>query len=91
MMRQYHVRLNGHESEQTPGDNEGEGSLACCRPWDQRVRHDLVTEQLQRVLITRLIPELSLSQRTEKLKARLAVGPLRSHGINHIPVVIREV
>ena len=22
--------LNGHEFEQTPGDSEGEGSLACC-------------------------------------------------------------
>ena len=25
----WHHRLNGHESEQTPGDNEGQGSLAC--------------------------------------------------------------
>ena len=23
---------NGHESEQTPGDSEGQGSLVCCRP-----------------------------------------------------------
>ena len=22
--------FNGHESEQTPGDSEGQGSLACC-------------------------------------------------------------
>ena len=29
-----HHRLNGHEFEQTPGDGEGQGSLACCRPWD---------------------------------------------------------
>ena len=29
----YH-RLNGHEFEQTPGDDEGQGSLACCSPWD---------------------------------------------------------
>ena len=28
----YH-QLNGHESEQTPGDSEGQGSLACCSPW----------------------------------------------------------
>ena len=27
----YH-QLSGHESEQTPGDDEGQGSLACC-PW----------------------------------------------------------
>ena len=24
--------LFGHESEQTPGDSEGQGSLACCSP-----------------------------------------------------------
>ena len=26
-------QLNGHEFEQTPGDGEGQGSLACCSPW----------------------------------------------------------
>ena len=29
----WHHRLNGHESEQTLGDGEGQRSLACCRPW----------------------------------------------------------
>ena len=37
--------LNGHEFEQTPGDSEGQGSLACCSPWSHRVGHDLMTEQ----------------------------------------------
>ena len=23
----------GYELEQTPGDNEGQGSLVCCSPW----------------------------------------------------------
>ena len=32
MVRQHH-RLNGHEFEQTQGDREGQGSLACCSPW----------------------------------------------------------
>ena len=27
-------RLDGHESEQTPRDGEGQGSPACCSPWD---------------------------------------------------------
>ena len=27
-------QLNGHEFEQTPGDNGRQGSLACCSPWD---------------------------------------------------------
>ena len=37
--------FKGHEFEQTPGDREGQGSLACCSPWGHRVRPDWVTEQ----------------------------------------------
>ena len=29
----WHHRLNGHESEQAPGDGEGQGSMLCCSPW----------------------------------------------------------
>ena len=29
-----HHRVNGHESEQTPGDGEGQRSLVCCSPWN---------------------------------------------------------
>ena len=28
----WHHRLDGHESEQTRGDGEGQGSPACCSP-----------------------------------------------------------
>ena len=28
----WHHQLSGHESEQIPGDREGQGSLACCSP-----------------------------------------------------------
>ena len=28
----WHHQLNGHEFEQTPGDGEGQGSLACYSP-----------------------------------------------------------
>ena len=37
--------LNGYEFEQTPGDSEGQRSLACCRPQGCRVGHALATEQ----------------------------------------------
>ena len=30
----WHNQLNGHEFEKTPGDNEGQGSLACRSPRD---------------------------------------------------------
>ena len=29
----WHHQINGHEFEQTLGDNEGQGSLACGSPW----------------------------------------------------------
>ena len=32
----WHHRLNGHEFEQTPGDSEEQGSLACCSPWGHK-------------------------------------------------------
>ena len=32
----WHHPLNGHEFEQTPGDCEGQGSLACSSPWGQK-------------------------------------------------------
>ena len=32
----WHHRVNGHEFEQTPGDSEGQGILACCSPWGHR-------------------------------------------------------
>ena len=32
----WHHQINGHESEQVLGDGEGQGSLACCSPWDHK-------------------------------------------------------
>ena len=37
-------QLDGHESEQTPGVGDGQGSLLRCSPWGGRVRHNRVTE-----------------------------------------------
>ena len=32
----WHHQLNGHEFEQAPGDDEGQGSLAFCSPWGHK-------------------------------------------------------
>ena len=41
----WHHQLNGHdEFEQTPGDGEGQGSLAYCSPWGHKESD--MTEQL---------------------------------------------
>ena len=31
-----HYQLNGHDFEQTLGDNEEQRSLACCNPWGRK-------------------------------------------------------
>ena len=43
----WHHQHNEHEFEQTLRDSEGQGSLACYRPWGCRVGHYLATEQHQ--------------------------------------------
>ena len=40
----WHHQLNGHEFEQAPGVDDGQGSLACCSPWGSRVGHDGANE-----------------------------------------------
>jgi len=35
MVGWYHQQ-NGHELEQTLGNNEGQGSLGCCSPWGRK-------------------------------------------------------
>ena len=31
-----HHRLDGHELEQAPGVDNGQGGLACCSPWGRK-------------------------------------------------------
>ena len=40
----WHHQLSRHEFEQSLGDSEGQGSLACCSPWGRKVSD--TTEQL---------------------------------------------
>ena len=40
----WHHWLDGHEFEQTPGDAEGQRSLACCRSWGRKESY--TTEQV---------------------------------------------
>ena len=32
----WHYRLDGHGFEKAPGNDEGQGSLACCSPWGHK-------------------------------------------------------
>jgi len=35
-MAGWHHRLNGHESERTPGVGDGQGGLMCCDSWGRK-------------------------------------------------------
>ena len=41
----WHHRFSEHESEQTLGDGEGQGSLVCCSPWGHKESDTTATEQ----------------------------------------------
>ena len=56
----WHHRLNGHEFEQTPGDGEGQGSLACCSPWGHK-ESDTTERQNNNKVWSRLIIIFTLS------------------------------
>ena len=54
-MVKWHHRLDGHEFEQTPGDSEGQGSLAYCSSCD---RQELdMTEQQNKVAAHRVLKQ----------------------------------
>ena len=40
----WHHQLDGHEFKQALGVGYGQGSLACCSPWEHRVGHSWVIE-----------------------------------------------
>jgi len=42
----WHHQVNGHEFEETPGEDEEQGSLACCSPWGHKESD--TTEQLNK-------------------------------------------
>ena len=47
----WHHRLDGHESEQAPGNGEGQGGPACCGPWGRKEPD--TSEQQQHSVIKR--------------------------------------
>ena len=50
----WHHRLNGFAFEKTPGDGEGQVSLACCSPWGHKESE--VTDQPNRSRASFLLP-----------------------------------
>ena len=63
-----HHRLNGHEFEQTPGSSEGQGSLACCSPWD--CKESDMTEQLNNVPEDFPLSKISVERHTGRVERK---------------------
>ena len=57
----WHHRLDGHEFEHAPGVGDGQGSLACCSPWDRKELDTTVTE-----LTDRLVALINIGPLTKK-------------------------
>ena len=43
-MAGWHLQLNGHEFESTPGVGDGQGGLACCSSWGRKELDTTATE-----------------------------------------------
>ena len=54
----WHHWLNGHEFEQTPGNGDQQGCLACCNPWGHKELD--MTEWLNRSFIIKLVKTFSI-------------------------------
>ena len=70
----WHHRLNGHESEQTPGDTEGQGSLACCSPWGYK----------ESGMTERLNSNKSMTIPTNKGKPSNPIPKLEAHSVGGV-------
>ena len=62
----WHYQLNGHESEQTLGDGEGQESLVCCSPWGHKESD--MTQQLNNKQSQYKITSLSFIFKYENLR-----------------------
>ena len=72
----WHHQLNGHEFEQTPGDSEGQGSLACCSPWvGKKLDTDGIEHHhLLRNSVTEVVPAFKPLTQMNPLLFPLACG-----------------
>ena len=56
----WHYQLNGPETERTPGDSEGQGSLVCRSPWGRKELE--MTERLNNS--KDMVPQISFLSKT---------------------------
>ena len=79
----WHHWLDGYEFEQTLGDGEGQGSLACYSPWGCRVGHNWETEQQTTMSALRKMGD-TCSRADHRWAGRRAAHQLSLHQISEL-------
>ena len=85
----WHHHVNGHESEETRGDSDGQRSLGCCSSWSrkesdttERLNNSICLErkELRDTLVTRKVKNLPAIQETLGLFPGLERPPGKGTG-----------
>ena len=74
----WHLWLNGHEFEQALGDDEGQGSLGCCRPWGRKELD--TTEQLKNSKVSGYGVYVGILWWTKAFSKRKSMDAEKDHG-----------
>ena len=77
----WHHQHNGHESEKTPGDSEGQGSLMHCSLWGHKESDTTTTMLKEKRLPTQLVSESRLVM-SDSLPPHGLYSPCNSPGQN---------
>ena len=54
----WHHQFNGYEFDQALGNSEGQGSLACCSPWDHKESDTIELMNNNNVVVIIGLPEI---------------------------------
>ena len=90
-MVRWHLQFNGHEFEQTPGDSEGQGSLACRSPWgheESDIGHDLATQQKQKWVGWTLFEWSSQTSWSKANEGSIQLVNLVSYSFSNVPFIL---
>ena len=82
-MVRWHHRLDGHGFGQTPGNGEGQGSLACCSPWG--CKESDMTERLNKSNMSYFMRSSFLCFRI--LETGLLKGNIRASSIKSLSLI----
>ena len=88
----WHHWLYGHEFEWAPGVGDGQGSLACCSPWDHKesdMTEQMNWTELKSSVVIKPLPAVHEPQETQIWSPRSGRSPGEGNGRRHSHSSIR--